>query len=94
MLQIECIDLAFNFLSAVAGPGLCKTAQESAGGVGGGRQILANCQFIQQPTEQEHLDSISFNPGSLMGWFLLSLADGMLVCVGRLSSGVLGSEQS
>lgn len=52
VLQIECIDLAFNFLSAVAGPGLCKTAQESAGGVGGGLQILANCQFIQQPTEQ------------------------------------------
>lgn len=52
VLQIECIDLAFNFLSAVARPGLCKTAQESAGGVGGGLQILANCQFIQQPTEQ------------------------------------------
>lgn len=51
VLQIEFIDLAFNFLSAMAWPGPCRRLRNLLGSRGG-LQILANCQFIQQLAEQ------------------------------------------
>lgn len=61
----------------------------------GGLQFLADCQFIEAAHWAENILILSaLIPGPWWGLVLWSLADGMLVCVGRHSSGVFGSEQS
>lgn len=67
MLHIEFIDLAFNFLSTVAQAGPCRLLRNLLEELGWPADFSKLPVHSGSSLSKEHLDSISLNPGSLMG---------------------------